>query len=118
MITPEEIDTGLRAYEQVQAFASLRRKRLPVIYGGFTVLLLAMGIVAALQASPILTSVCVGGAIGFAIFAPWNWRRLRALDVLNRALLANLRVKHGDNLPWLEVERQQAAIREIQAEQR
>ena len=32
MIPQAESDAGLLAYEQVQAFASLRRKKLPLIY--------------------------------------------------------------------------------------
>jgi hypothetical protein len=117
MITQEETEAGLRAYEQALAFASLCRKRLPVVYVLFSLLLTIAGI-----------GSCYGGVVDlgvlgflsagfFSIFAVWNWRRLRALDVSNRALLADLHAKYGDDLPWLQVERQLAEIRKIQAEQ-
>jgi Flp pilus assembly protein TadB len=117
MITQEESDAGLRAYEQTLAFASLRRKRLPLIYVVFPILLAIMGVAAGLGAAPVWGVVCVLCAVLFSIFAVWNWRRLRALDGRNRALLAELHTKYGDDLPWLQVERQLAEIRKIQAEQ-
>jgi hypothetical protein len=117
MITPQEIDAGLLAYEQVQAFAALRRKKLPLVYVAFPLLLSVMGVVAALSAAPLLACICLFSAVVFSIFALWNWRRLRRLDVDNRKLLAQLEAKHGADLPWLEVERQQAEIRKILAEQ-
>jgi hypothetical protein len=117
MIPQSECDAGLLAYEQVLAFASLRRKKLPVVYVLFPILLAIMGVAAGLSAAPVLGALCIICAVLFSIFAVWNWRRLRALDARNRALLAELHAKHGDDLPWLEVERQQAEIRRIQSEQ-
>jgi hypothetical protein len=116
MISPEETDAGLRAYEQVLAFASLRRRRLPLVYVLFPILLVIMGIAAGLSAAPVLGAICILCAVFFSIFAVWNWRRLRALDGRNRALLAELHAKYGDDLPWLEVERQMAEIEKLKAE--
>jgi hypothetical protein len=116
MISQPESDAGLLAYEQTQAFAALRRKRLPWIYALFTFVLVAAGTAALVGHLLILTSVCWGCAIFFALFAIWNWRRLLALDVHNRALLAQMYAQYGDDLPWLEVERQLAEVARIQAE--
>jgi hypothetical protein len=116
MIPPEEIEAGLVAYEQVQAFAALRRKRLPVVYACFPVLLLVAGAVLAAADWLAVAAVVAAIAIAFALFARWNWRRLRALDASNRARLAQLHGKYGDDLPWLQVERQLAEIRKIEAE--
>ncbi len=117
MITQEETEAGLRAYEQTLAFAALRRKRLPLIYVLFPVLLIIAGIGSFYGRVADLGVICFLSALFFAIFAIWNWRRLRALDVHNRALLDGLHAKYGDDLPWLQVERQLAEIRKIQAEQ-
>jgi hypothetical protein len=62
-------------------------------------------------------AACLVVALLFALYAGWNWRRLLALDEANRALLARLQGQYGDDLPWLEVERQMAEIRRIEAEQ-
>jgi hypothetical protein len=116
MITQEETDAGLRAYEQTLAFASLRRKRLPLVYVLFPILLTVAGISSCYGGVWNLGVICILSAVLFSIFAVWNWRRLRALDVRNRELLADLRAKYGDDLPWLQVERQLAAIEAFKAE--
>jgi fatty acid desaturase len=117
MIPDAEIDAGTLAYEQVAAFAALRRKRLGLIYVLFPILLVVMGVAAGLNGVMSLGLVCVGSALLSAFFATWNWRRLHAQDEHNRALLARLRTQYGDGLPWLQVERQMAEIRRIQAEE-
>jgi hypothetical protein len=116
MIPPAESEAGLQAYEQVQAFAALRRKKLPWVYALFPVLLAIMGGTAFAAGAALLGWGCLAAAALFALYAAWNWRRLLALDVTNRALLARLQAQYGDNLPWLEVERQLAQLREIEAE--
>jgi len=116
MIPPAEIDTGMLAYEQVQAFASLRRKKLAVIYVLFPLVFVVMAVAAFVDAMPIAALVCLASAIFSALFTIWNWRRLRALDVRNRALLARLQAQYGDELPWLQVERQLAEIEKIRVE--
>jgi hypothetical protein len=116
MIPQAESDAGLLAYEQTLAFAALRRKRLPWIYALFTLALAAAGGAALAGHVLILTLVCWGCALFFALFAIWNWRRLQALDVRNRALLTELHAKYGDDLPWLEVERQMAELEKLKVE--
>jgi hypothetical protein len=116
MIPQTESEAGLLAYEQTLAFAALRRKRLPLVYVLFPILLALMGAVAWTAGVFPLAGVCWASAILFTLFAAWNWRRLRALDLRNRALLTRLHAQYGDNLPWLEVERQQRELQKIEAE--
>ena len=117
MISAAESEAGLKAYEQTLAFAALRRRKLPWIYALFPMLLAVMGAAALTVRARAAGTGCLAAAVLFAIYAAWNWSRLRALDAANRALLARLHAQHGEDLPWLEVERQMARIREIQAEQ-
>ena len=116
MIPQEESEAGLLAYEQTLAFAALRRKRLPWVYALFPVVLVAAGGAAQAGGFLYLALLCWASALFFTIFAVWNWRRLQTLDLRNRALLARLHAQYGDDLPWLEVERQQAALAKLQAE--
>jgi hypothetical protein len=115
MITPAESDAGLTAYEQVLAFAAVRRRRLPLIYVLFPIVLVIAGVVSCVDGAGNLGAVCFFSAVLFAFLALGNWRRLQARDVQNRALLAELQAKYGENLPWLEVERQMAEIEKIQS---
>jgi hypothetical protein len=117
MITPEETEAGLAAYEQVQAFGALRRRNMGTIYAIFPIVLLVAGAAIAAAGWPGFGALTAASAIGFALFAWWNWKRLHELDVRNRRLLAQFKVKYGEELPWLQVERQLAEIRRIQAEQ-
>jgi len=117
MIPNAESDAGTLAYEQVQAFASLRRKRVGLIYVLFPIVLVVMGVAACLDGVVRLGLACLGSALLSAFFAAWNWRRLLAQDQRNRARLARLQAQYGDDLPWLQVERQLAEIRRIQEEE-
>jgi hypothetical protein len=117
MIPDAESAAGTLAYEQVQAFASLRRKRIGLIYVVFPVLLVVMGGAAWSYGVKSLSLVCVGSALASGLFEAWNWRRLLAQDERNRALLVRLQAQYGDDLPWLQVERQLAEIRRIQEEE-
>jgi hypothetical protein len=117
MISAAESDAGLKAYEQTLAFAALRRKKLPWVYGLFPVLLAIMGALVLTSGFRLAGSACFITAVLFAIYSAWNWSRLRKLDAANRALLARLQAQYGDELPWLEVERQMTQIRQIEAEE-
>jgi hypothetical protein len=117
MIPDAESDAGTLAYEQVQAFASLRRRRIGLLYVVFPILLAVMGGAAWWYGVKSLSLVCGGSALGSALFEAWNWRRLLAQDERNRALLARLQSRYGDDLPWLQVERQLAEIRRIQEQE-
>jgi hypothetical protein len=116
MIDPTESDAGLLAYEQVQAFASVRRRRLPLIYVLFPIVLVSAGVGAMRGGVENLGAICFLSAVMFAFIAIGNWRWLKARDVRNRALLADLQAKYGDDLPWLQVERQLAEIEKLKTE--
>ena len=116
MIDPTESDAGLLAYEQVQAFASVRRRRLPLIYVLFPIVLVIAGVVSFVEDVWNLGVTCFFSAGLFAFIAVMNWRRLQERDAHNRTLLAELQAKYGDDLPWLQVERQMAEIEKLKAE--
>ena len=101
MISEAEREEGLLAYEQVLAFAALRRKRLPWVYALFTLLLALAGAAFLLTRYFFVGAGWLAVALAFAVFSVWNWRRLQALDGRNRALLERLRAQYGEDLPWL-----------------
>jgi hypothetical protein len=117
MISSSELETGQAAYDRIAAFAGLRRRRMELIYALFPVLLVLAGSIAWVHSQKTIAVICAASAVADAIFAGWNWRRLRLDDKRNRALLARMQVQHGDTLPWLQAERHMAEIRRIQAEE-
>jgi len=117
MIPDAENDAGTLAYEQVQAFAALRRRRLGLIYALLPAVPAILGVAAWWCGVKSLGLVGLGGALAAALFEVWNWRRLLAQDARNRALLARLQAQYGDDLVWLQVDRQLAEIRRIQEEE-
>ena len=52
MISQMETDAGLLAYEQVLAFAAVKRKRLPLIYVLFPIVLVIAGVLGPLGRLP------------------------------------------------------------------
>jgi hypothetical protein len=117
MIPDAESDAGTLAYEQVQAFAALRRRRIGLLYILLPVVPAVLGVAAWWCGVKSLGLVGLGGALASALFEAWNWRRLLAQDQRNRALLARLQTQYGDDLVWLQVDRQLAEIRRIQEEE-
>ena len=63
MIPQSESDAGLLAYEQVLAFESLRRKRLPLFYVVFPLIFVVLGVAASMQEMPNEGAGCFAGAI-------------------------------------------------------
>jgi len=116
MISQMETDAGLLAYEQVLAFAAVKRKRLPLIYVLFPIVLVIAGVVSFVEDVWNLGVTCFFSAGLFAFIAVMTWRRLQERDAHNRTLLAELQAKYGDDLPWLQVERQMAEIEKLKAE--
>lgn len=113
----EIVEQGLRAYEQAGAFERLRgRRALLFLYGLPPAGLILLGWVAGDLGHAALAEGCVAAAIFTLLFTVWNWRRLRARHAQNLALLARLEKEHGDDLPWLEVERHLAALDRLVAD--
>ncbi len=117
MISAAEAQAGQAAYDQVAAFAALRRRRMGLIYALFPVLFAVMAAAAFVYGVMTVAIICGATAVADAIFTAWKWQQLRSTDECNRALLVRLQTQHGDDLPWLEAERQMAEIRQIQAEE-
>jgi fatty acid desaturase len=117
MISAADLDAGQAAYDHVAAFAALRRRRMGFIYALFPILLALAGAGAWFHAQRALGAFVMAIAVADAVFAGWNWHRLRRNDESNRALLARLEAQYGEELPWLQAERQMAEIRRIQAEE-
>jgi hypothetical protein len=115
-MTPEVREQGLRAYEQARAFEQLRRRRVPLLYTLVPLLFFFFGLAAWQWNRELLAEDCFASAALIGICAWWNWQRLRALYARNLALLADLESQHGENVPWLEVERHLAELEKLNAE--
>ena len=114
--SPEIETKGLQAYERARAFESLQRKRLPLLYGGFTILLLTCaGLLLRLDHALAATFFLLL-AIAFPVLAWLHWRRMGAHHAENLLLLAELENVYGEDLPWIQVERHFAALERLQAE--
>ena len=113
---PPKIETeGLRAYDQVCAFERLRRRRLPVIYCGITLLIVICGFALMIVDLPVWALVCLVLAIFFSVMAWFNWRKLTQNYAKNLAFLAELENTYGDELPWIEVEKHFAALEQLKS---
>jgi hypothetical protein len=117
VIDAAQLEAGQAAYDRVAAFAALKRRHMGLIYALFPVMLLIAGAATWRHGQKTIGVICAVSAVLDALFVGWRWRRLRLDDVRNRALLARLQSQHGDDLPWIEAERQMAEIRQIQAEE-
>jgi hypothetical protein len=116
MIPPNESDGGLRAYEQVLAFDVLKHRQLPLIYIMGTLILVVLTMIATMELLPTASLGFGAAALFSAVFEWWNWNRLSRRDARNRALLAELEAKYGEDLPWIQVERQLAELEKIELE--
>ncbi len=116
VLPPEVEASGLRAYEQARAFEELERRRLPLIYGGLTTLILIGGMVMWRLHAPGFAETTFLMAIIFSVITIIHWRELKRLHRQNLLLLKELEEKYGENVPWLEVERHLAAVEKLQRE--
>jgi hypothetical protein len=111
---PAKIEAeGLHAYDQVCVFERLRRRRLPVIYCGITLLIVIGGLALMIIDRPVWALVCLVLAAFFSVMAWLNWRKLTQNYAKNLAFLAKLENTHGDELPWIEVEKHLAALEQL-----
>jgi hypothetical protein len=115
-LPPEMESDGLRAYEEARAFESLRRKRLPLVYTGLTLLLLLAGSVMWEVGHPDIAGIGLVTALLFAVLARFTWQNLRIRYARNLNLLAELEGRYGEQVPWLQVERHLAALNQLQAD--
>ena len=114
MKPPPKIEAeGLRAFDQVCAFERLKRRRLPVIYCAFTLMIVLGGFAMLMMDDPVWALLCLLSAIGFSLGAWLNWKKLTQLYAKNIALLAELENTYGDQLPWVQVENHFAALEQL-----
>jgi hypothetical protein len=114
--TPEIEAQGLKAYEQARAFERLRSWRLPLSFVIFSLLPLMSGLWLWRMGYPTLASLDCLGAVFLAAAGWFHWRRLCASYAKNLELLAELKAKFGDRLPWIQVENHFAALHQLQRE--
>ena len=114
--TSEEEAKGLRAYEQARAYERMRSWRLPLAYMLFPFLCLLVGCLLLAVGHVIMGLLQFGAAVAFSIGLWLNWERLRQRHEENLKLLRDLESAHGDQLPWLQVERHFAALEELKRE--
>jgi len=112
-IPPKVEADGLRTYEQVCAFEQLQRRRLPMIYGEFTLLFVACGLWMFMGKHLELAMVCLVTAVLFSVGAWLNWRMLSQRHAKNLEILAALEATYGDELPWIKVENHFAALEQL-----
>jgi hypothetical protein len=115
-LSPEIEARGLKAYEQVRAFERLRTWRLPVSYAFFILLPVVIGIAAWVEGHMTLASANMGGAIFLSVASWLHWQRLKVWYRANVELLAELERIHGDQLPWIQVEKHFAALEKLKSE--
>jgi hypothetical protein len=116
MKAPPKIEAeGLRAYDQVCAFERLRRRRLPVIYCGITLLIVICGFALMIIDRPVWALICLMLAIFFSGVSWLNWRKLTRGYAKNLEFLAELESAYGDELPWIAVEKHFAALEQLKS---
>jgi hypothetical protein len=115
-LPPEVESDGLRAYEEARAFENLRRKRLPTIYAGLTLLMILAGSVMWRIGHPDIAGIGLVTAFLFAVLARFTWQNLSIRYEKNLHLLAELEGRYGEEVPWLQVERHLAALDQLQAD--
>jgi hypothetical protein len=116
ILPPESERDGWRAYDQVCAFESLRRRRLPWIYAGLTLVLFIMAWVGWTLGRTWVATGFLALALFFPIFSWLKWRYFRLRHAMNLHFLADLEERYGPGLPWLEVKRHLAALEKLRKE--
>jgi hypothetical protein len=116
-LTPQDETAGMLAYEQAQAFASVRSHgRLLAAHLGFLLALIALCGAAWRWGNGEIFLFCVMGSLLFMGAALEHRRRLVARHARNLQLLAELEARYGEDLPWLRVERHLAAMAALETE--
>jgi hypothetical protein len=116
VLSPETEREGLRAYEQARAFENLRRRKFPVIYGGFALLFLLGGLAMLKTGHVIVADINFAVGLLLPFLFRKSWRRLTRRYEANLRLLAQLEREHGDALSWVQMEKHFAALDRLRAE--
>lgn len=115
-LSPDDEARGLKAYEQVHAFARLQSWRLPVTLTLFPLAALLTGAWMWAQHYYVLACANFGVGVFLAWMGRFQWKQLQARHARNLRLLAQLEEEHGDALPWVQVENHLAALEKLKRE--
>ena len=115
-LTPEIEARGMKAYEQARAFERLRSWRLPVSYAVFALVPVLIGAGMWSIGHPAMAGFNFLAAVFLAGIGWSQWKKLCASYAENLRLLAELEKTHGEELPWVQVERHFAALEELKRE--
>jgi ABC-type bacteriocin/lantibiotic exporter with double-glycine peptidase domain len=116
MKAPPQVEAeGLRIYDKACAFERLRRRRLPAIYCGVTLLIVMSGFALMFINRPLWALLCLVLAVFFSGMAWLNWRKLMRGYAKNLEILTELENTYGEDLPWIQVEKHLAALEQLKS---
>ena len=115
-LNPTDEASGMRAYEQVLAFERLMSWRLPLTFAVFALVPALSGAWMWASGYTMLAWVNFAAAVFLAWMGRFQWKQLRARHARNLRLLANLKAEHGDDLPWIQVEKHFAELERLKRE--
>ncbi len=114
--SPDTEAKGLLAYEQARAFERIRTWRLPASYTLFVAMVVAVGAIE-WHLGRVLVARASAVMVIFLLVVSWlHWRRLSLRYEANVRLLAEMREKYGDELPWIQMEKHFAALDALKRE--
>ncbi len=115
-LSAEDEQWGLRAYEQARAFERMRSWRLPVALTLFPCAALVVGFWTWALGHHLLGAANLGIGVFLAWMGRFQWKQLGARHARNLRLLAQMKEEHGDELPWLRMEKHFAALEKLKRE--
>ena len=115
-LSPDDEARGLKAYEQVRAYERLRSWRLPATFVIFALIPALSGAWMWSIGHMILAWINLAVAVFLAWIGRFQWKQLRARHARNLRLLAQLEADHGDDLPWIQVEKHFAKLEKLKRE--
>ncbi len=115
-LTPMDEAAGMKAYEQARAFERLRSWRLPVSYAVFVLVPVVSGVAMAVLGHLRLAVFIFLAAVFLAWMAWSHWKGLTTRYAGNRRLLEQLEKEHGEDLPWVAVEKHFRELEKLKQE--
>ena len=106
----------MKAYEQARAFERLRSWRLPLSFTVFALIPALSGAWLWSTGHMLLAGLNFFAAVALAWLGRFQGKQLRARYANNLRLLAELKAEHGDQLPWIQVEKHFATLEQLKRE--